>query len=156
MRKTLALSLGVIAVLILAACTLPATATPTPTQEDDVVIAIGTPLSLIGSLQADVTFQGTVDCGFWDWAWIKVENTSDLVYKHIMVDVREGAQPAPNWADPWPPDTFYTSGMVCSEPSEVHFQKPNKLKPTQTGHAYDFFQREDDVPFYTLYYIICT
>ena len=87
MRKTLALSLGVIAVLILAACTLPATATPTPTQEDDVVIAIGTPLSLIGSLQADVTFQGTVDCGFWDWAWIKVENTSDLVYKHIMVEV---------------------------------------------------------------------
>ena len=156
MRKTLALSLGVIAVLILAACTLPATATPTPTQEDDVVIAIGTPLSLIGSLQADVTFQGTVDCGFWDWAWIKVENTSDLVYKHIMVDVREGAQPAPIWDDPWPPDTFYTSGLVCSDPSPVHFQKPNKLKPTQTGHAYDFFQREDDVPFYTLYYIICT
>ena len=38
MRKTLALTLGMIAVLILAACTLPATATPTPTQEDDVVI----------------------------------------------------------------------------------------------------------------------
>ena len=85
MRKTLALTLGMIAVLILAACTLPATATPTPIQEDDVVIAIGTPLSLIGSLQADVTFQGTIDCGNWDWAWIKVENTSNLVYKHIMV-----------------------------------------------------------------------
>ena len=85
-----------------------------------------------------------------------MENTSDLVYKHIMVEVREGAQPAPIWDDPWPPDNFYTSGLVCNDPSPVHFQKPNKLKPGQTGHAYDFFQREDDVPFYTLYYIICT
>ena len=164
MRKTLGFIIGIVIVLALFACNPQdgppdepgggATSTPTPGGPGE----IGTEPPEMGSLEVNVTFEGRIDCDtIVDSAWIKVENTSTLVYKQMVVQVRDGGDAAPNWANfTFFYNTFFTTGLVCTNPPAVHFPNVSKLKPTRTSHSYDLFMPKDDAPFYTLYYIICT
>jgi hypothetical protein len=118
-------------------------------------------MPVINSLEAHVTFAGTVYCGDEPGilnyrAGIRVENTSDLVYKHINVVVKEGAAPAEDWSTPHGDYPFLTTPPVCAWNQFLNSENPTELNPTQIGYLDDKFSRDENIPYYTLYYMICS